>query len=125
MERIKPRVKTLLNMSEEEFEKEIVKFARSIGGFRAVLEDYLLETLEKPSGIKKSRLIAIANHLNFTSQCLVDIKNRNPKISAMGARKAGLYHLEEAADDMLRCLDFVTSENQFEILVAFARVGKA
>ena len=129
MESIKPRIELLLDMPEAEFTKELEKFAadarKNTRGYRNVVEDYIMDTLEQPDGIKKERLIAAARRLNFSSGCIPDIRNRNPKISAMGSRRAGLYNLTEAIEDMLNCLDVISSQNQFEILVAFARIGKA
>jgi len=128
-EAIKSSIEKFLPGTEREFNEGLEEFVRHAPGmtgkYRTVSDEYLLNALELPGAENRERLIAIARRLDFPSECRTQIKNRNPRISALGARRAGLYKLAELENDMVAALDVLSSENQFEILMALARIGGA
>jgi len=103
------------------FEEEVCKKQKNC---RYYIDEYIITSLETANTKQKKRLLAIAEYLDFYPQCLSEIKSKNPVISARGSRRAGLYNFGEAADAMLPALDILSSENQFEILMGLARMGK-
>ena len=129
MKVIKKTVAALLSCPENEFTESLGNFTRIIWkkgrSYMFLVDQYLQSILENPEQENRQRLITIANLLGFASECTNQIKSRNSRISAMGARRAGLYHCEEVAEHMVAALDFLSSENQFEILMGLARLGKA
>jgi len=122
-------IEKFIDAPETEFEKELDKFVDDAfmksDAYRDTVDEYLTDHLEQHDRKNEERLITIARRLCFHSDCIAYIKNRNPKISAMGSHRAGLYNFTEAIEDMLKSLDILSSENQFEVLVAFARIGLA
>jgi len=103
------------------FEKEVCRKHRNC---HYHIDEYIIASLETAGTKLRKRLLAIAVYLNLYPGCLAEIKNKNPVISARGSRRAGLYNFTEAADDMLAALGVLSSENQFEILMGLARMGK-
>ena len=124
---IRSKLDEITNYKEDEFDTGIEEFIREAlkkgRNYRAMVDEYLLNALELPASKNKERFIAIAKRFNFPYECMAQIRNRNPGISAMGSRRAGLYKLTEAIDDMIAGLDILSGENQFEILMGLARIG--
>ncbi|MCL2319812.1 MAG: HEAT repeat domain-containing protein [Treponema sp.] len=111
------------------FDAGIDEFVRGIQeksqGHRAAADEVLLRALELPDAKYREHYLAIARRLDFPAECLAQVKSKNPGVSAMGCRRAGLYNVTEAADDMVAALDILSSENQFEILLGLSRLGAA
>ena len=102
------------------FEEEL---SRKHKDYRYYIDEYIIASLETAKPKQRKRLITISNYFDFYPECLVEIKNQNPVISARGSRRAGFYNFTNAADDMVSALDVLSSENQFEILMGLARMG--
>jgi len=128
-EQVKSRIENFLPKPENEFNEGLEEFVRdsrrNSGNYRAVVDDYLLKALELPNPENRERLIAIARRLDFLSECQTQIRSRSLGISALGSRRAGLYDFTETVEDMVAALDVLSSENQFEILMALTRIGDA
>ena len=126
---VKLAIDKFLYGKDKEFENGLEEFTRNEPvnkkEYRSLADRYLLSLLERPQLEKKTveRLLTIAKHMEFPSECLNQVKSRNPMIIALGSRRAGLYRVEEAVEDMLAALDILSSENQFEILMGLARIG--
>ena len=129
MKFIKEGVEKFINAQEEEFQEGLDKFIRDVQEtdkkYKEKIDAYLLDALELPGTENRDRLVTIARRLDFPSDCLAQIKDRHPAVIALGSRRAGLYNFTEAADDMVAALEFLSSENQFEILMGLARMGRA
>jgi len=106
----------------DEFVKDAVTRSKT---YRDVVDEYLMYILGILDIANRDRYIQIAWRLNFSSDCLEQIRNKKPEISALGCRRAGLYKYREAIEDMINALEIISSENQFEILLALARMGEA
>jgi len=119
----------LIAGTDREFREGLMQFSREAlnkgKNYLAMVDDYLLENLERPGAVNRTRLFAVAAHLDFPSECLAQIRSRNSGLSALGSRRAGLYNIAEAVEGMEAALDFFSSGNQFEILMALARMGGA
>ena len=129
MKLIEERIEKFINAQEEEFQNALDEFIRNAREadkkYRERVDAYLLSVLELPGTENRDRLITIARRLDFPSDCLVQIRDRHPGVIALGSRRAGLYNFTEAVDDMVAALEFLSSENQFEILMGLARMGGA
>ncbi|MCL2320304.1 MAG: HEAT repeat domain-containing protein [Treponema sp.] len=90
---------------------------------RQTLEDMLLDILENGEEEIKERAHIIATFLGFPARCCSMIKSRLISNVANGCRKAGLYQCENAIPGMMKVLDILSSDTQFEVLVALARFG--
>ena len=125
---VKTRLESFLSGSESKFNDGLKAFEMEIlhknKSYLYLVDEYLLAVIETSSPKLRKRVIAIAQCLDFFPSCLAEINDKNPIISARGSRRAGLYNFEAAADDMLAALDVFSSENQFEILMGLARMGK-
>jgi hypothetical protein len=126
---IKSAIDGFISGTEQDYRDGLAVFARkalqSDKNYLAAVDEYLLNLLECPDTENRERLIDIAGHLYFPVECITQIKSRNPQISACGSRRAGLYKVRKAAPDLEAALDIMSSENQFEIIMAFARMGDA
>jgi len=126
---VKTRIEKFVSGTEDEFNEGLEEFVRDAHkmdkNYKAMIDEYLLKGLELPAMENRERFITIARHLDFPSDCLAQIRSKNPGISAVGSRRAGLYDLAESVDDMVTALDLLSSENQFEILMGLARIGGA
>jgi len=124
---IKERIEGFIDRPEGEFHEAMVDFtAKALHrdkSYRALVDEYLLGALELPGNAHQSRLIAIAEEMQFPEECMAQIRSRNLEISALGSRRAGLYNVKEAVVEMLLVLDNLSSENQFAVLLALARIG--
>lgn len=120
-------IQKFINSGDAEFKTRLEEFSREIKGkgktHLALLDEYLLSLLDQPEVSGRDRIIEIARKMDFISVCMAQIKDRHPQISALASRRAGLYRFSEATDEMIGVLDIMTSENQFEILMAIARIG--
>ena len=129
MEAIKERIDSFIAAPENEFNDGLKDFARNTSkksrAYLGLVDDCLLSAIEHATPEHRDRLITIARALNFPSDCIAQIRSRIPRISAQGSRRAGLYNFTEAIGDMVAALDVLSSENQFEILMGLARIGKA
>jgi len=129
MELIKEKIGSFFGASKKVFKTSLEEFAAEAMGkgknYRDNVDSFLLDSLETARSKNRDKLISIAKKLNFTSDCLDQIKSRTPELIAIGSRRAGLYNLTEAADEMVATLEFLSSENQFEILMALARMGNS
>jgi hypothetical protein len=90
-----------------------------------LVDEYMQDAMALPGSEHRERFITLARRLDFHSDCLSQITSRNPRISALGSRRAGLYNFTEVADKMIFALNGLSSENQFEILMGLARIGIA
>ena len=122
-------IDTFITRSDDDFRIALDKFyinavARGKAFINAV-DSYLLSSLETPDLRHKDRFISIANRFNFPANSLAQIKSGNIRVIALGSRRAGLYNYQEAVDEMIIALEILSSENQFEILMGLARIGKA
>jgi len=126
---IKERIESFIVKPDDDFNNDLEEFLletrKKNKDYLLLVDEYLLHALELPGTENRERLITIARRLDFLSDCLAQIKNRNPRISALGSRRAGLYNFTEAVDEMVTGLDNLSSENQFEILMGLARIGRA
>ncbi|MCL1836924.1 MAG: HEAT repeat domain-containing protein [Treponema sp.] len=94
--------------------------------YRALVDSYLLGALEGQAKKENRRLlISIAAQMGFANECIAEIKSRKFRISGIGARRAGLYRFAQASDELISALEILTSQNQYEILLAIARIGDA
>ena len=126
---IKPILHKLL--TEETFDffknntKNISKLGVKLKGKTSfqVLEDMLLDVLEDSGSETKARARAIAYYFGFPDKCLSMIRNRLPVNITIGCRKAGIYQLENAIFDILKALDIISGETQYQALMALARIG--
>ena len=123
------KIESFIDGSDIEFKNGVDKFVRDLAerdkSYRDVVDDYLMYILEIPGINYRERYITIGWRLDFTSDCMEQIKNQNPEIAALGFRRAGLYSFKKAAEHMMAALDVFSSENQFEILLGLARMGEA
>jgi len=87
------------------------------------LESILLDILEDSEGETKVRARTIAYQFGFPDNTLFMIRDRLTGNIAIGCRKAGLYNSEEAIPDILKTLDILSSNTQFQALMALARIG--
>ena len=126
---IKSSINKFIGGTEKEYRTGLLVFIRETLDnnhiYRSMVDKFLLETLENPDLDNRQRFIAVAIHLGFPAECLAQVKSWNPGITALGSRRAGLYNIKEAVKDMESALDSFSSENQFEILMALARMGGA
>ena len=134
---IKLMLDKFITKADEEYNEGLTEFIRYAGdkdeNFLAALDEYLLDVLEQAesSGAEyqdtkyPERLIAIAGQLDFSSECVAQIRSHNTRISALGCRRAGLYKVMDAITIMEAALVFFSGENQYEILLALARIGRA
>ena len=126
---IMQKIDGFIDSPEPDFKNGLDDFAGAAmaekQSYRDVIDEYLLFVLENIEVENRDRYIAIAWRLDFTADCLDQIRDRNPGISADGCRRAGLYNYRDAIDDMINTLGFMSSENQFEILLGLARMGDA
>ena len=126
---IRNKIADIIEKPETEFRKGMEEFCRDAGKkgrfFIYVINEYLMETLETPGAQNRERLIEIARSLDFPNQCLTQIRSRIPRITAMGARRAGIYGFTEYLKDMIIALDTLSIENQMEILMGLSRIGNA
>ncbi|MDR0448454.1 MAG: HEAT repeat domain-containing protein [Treponema sp.] len=125
---INKEINTFINGSEREFSIGLEKFAKETRWrskkYMLLVDDYLQDSLDNPEPEYREKFVAIAHTLNFSQDCIDQIRSRNPKISALGARRAGLYRFPETVNDLIDALDILSSENQFEVLLALSRIGK-
>ena len=124
------KIENILSVSETELKDVLDDFTKDARnrekGYIDTLDDYLLYVLEiLEINENRDRLVAIARMLDFSLDCVNQIKNKDPGISARGARRAGLYMVIDAAGEMMAALNIISSENQFEILTGLARFGRA
>ena len=124
------KIESFLDGNPDEFNRGLEEYIRETGEHnkknRSIIDVYLTAALELPVTEKKRKhLTAIARRLDFLPECLAQIRSGDPEISAIGARRAGLYNFTETLDDMVAALDNLTSENQFEILMSLSRFGAA
>ena len=127
-ESTRQKIEIFVGGPETEFESGLKELKAAVNNnlkYRNLVDEYLLFAIGDPGAENRERLITIARRLDFYSECQIQIINRNPEIAARGARKAGLYHITEAAGDMAPALDILSGENQYEILMALARIGAA
>jgi hypothetical protein len=134
-EAISKKIDNLIVTKESKFNKGLEDFVRNAAGkgrnFFSTVDEYLLDLLELayasrlPGPKSRERIITIAQRMDFPAECMAQIRDRNPRVSAIGSRRAGLYMLSEAVDDMIAALDNLSSENQFEILMGLTRIGMA
>jgi len=128
-DQVRQKLDGLLAGTDSEFDEGLKKFVSEVTAkdrnYIAVLDEYLLNVLKIPDTEHRERLLKIADHLNFPSECLAQVKSRNHRISALGYYRAGIYSITEAAEDMELALDLDSSENQFGILMGLARMGGA
>jgi len=89
------------------------------------LEDVLLNILEDSNGETKVRVRTIAYHFGFPDKCLSMIRDRFTGNIAIGCRKAGLYQFEDAIPDILKALDILSGNTQYQALMALSRIGDA
>ena len=89
------------------------------------LEDVLLDILEDAEGETKERACIIASHFKFPEGCLSMIRDRLSGNVAIGCRKAGLYQYKGAIPDILKALGILSSNTQFQALMAMSRIGDA
>ena len=89
------------------------------------LEDVLLDILEDADGETKARACAVASRFGFPENCLSMIRDRLTGNVAIGCRKAGLYQFRGAIPDILKALDILSSNTQFQALMALSRIGDA
>ena len=128
---IKLALDKFITKADKEYNEGLTEFIRDAGdrdeNFLAALDEYLLELLEKAesSGKYPERILAIVGQLDFSSGCVEQIRSRNIRISALGCRRAGLYKVADAVNIMEAALVFFSGENQYEILLALARIGRA
>ena len=126
---IKQKIESFLTGSKKNFKEGLEKFANDEllkdKNYRSLVDGYLLDSLEQKKIKNRDKLISIAGRLDFATECLGQIRSNNPAVAAMGSRRAGLYRFKEAVDQMMSALDIMYSENQFEILMALARIGDA
>lgn len=126
---IKGRIEEFLNRPEGEFHEAMLNFTEQAlhrgSNYRALMDAYLLNTLELSTTVHRDRLVTIAEEMLFPSECIAQIKSKNLEVSAQGSRRAGLYNVKEAVGDMLAVLDNLYSENQFAVLMALARIGNS
>ena len=87
------------------------------------LEDLLLNILENKTGETKIRALAIAYHFGFPEACLSMIRDRLTANIAIGCRKAGFYQADQAVPDILKVLDIISGDVQFQALMALAHIG--
>ena len=90
---------------------------------RQTLEDMLLEIIEDGDGETKVRARAIAYHFGFPEACISMIRDPLTGNVSIGCRKAGLYQYEDAVPDLLKTLDIVSSDTQYQAMMALARIG--
>jgi HEAT repeat protein len=88
------------------------------------LEDILFEIMENGNEDVKERVRKTAYYFGLPEKCLFMIRERLTGNIAIGCRKAGLYRYEAAIPDIIKVLDIVSSETQFQALMALARIGK-
>ena len=123
------KVERIIPLPPGEFEAALEGYALDAAyikhGRLAALDEYLLGVMEQPPEAYADRYVAIARRMGFYGSALAQIRSRNPLISSLGSRRAGLYRFEEAAEDMVAALDAFSSENQFDILMGLARMGNA
>ena len=126
---IKEQIEGFISKPDNEFWETLQGFCGNALhkdlNYRTLVDAYLLDALELPGITHRDRLIAIAREMRFPSECLAQIRSGNPEISALGSRRAGLYNVKEAAGEMMNALKHLSSENQFAILMALARIGNA
>ncbi|MCL2479644.1 MAG: HEAT repeat domain-containing protein [Treponema sp.] len=126
---IAAKIDPIIDKSDIEFKNGIDKFVKDAMNmeklYRDTVDDYLMYILEILDLNYRERYITIGWRLDFTHDCMEQIRNANPEISAIGCRRAGLYKIRNAADDMIAALDILSSENQFEILLGLSRMGEA
>ena len=87
------------------------------------LEDILLENLEDSDNRTKARVRTVAYQFGFPEKCLSMIRDRLTGNISIGCRKAGLYQFEDAIPDLLKTLDILSSDTQYQALMALARIG--
>jgi len=127
MKVIKENIDKFINEPEAEFKKALEEYVRDAAGkgWKASMDEYLLGALELNNTENKDRLRTIARSMDFSAECLNQIKSRKPGMIALGSRRAGLYNFTEAAQEMVAALEYLSSGNQFEILMGLARMGQA
>jgi len=127
--RARMQIESFLFDDDEDFTRALEVFVRETKKrnkkMAYFVNDYLITSLESPGNRDTQRLIAISNAFDFYPDVLEEIKSRNPVVSARGARRAGFYNFKDATNDMLNALEILSSENQFEILMGLARMGRA
>jgi len=136
-EAIVSRLENFIDGNDEEYIAGLNEFIQDTlsrgSNYLAAVDEYLLEILDtldnryqeyNDKGNRK-RFMEIASRLGFPSECRAQIKNKNSGISALGSRRAGLYKVTEAVQDMEAAINTFPGENQSEILMALARMGEA
>ena len=89
------------------------------------LEDMLLTILEDTNGETRVKANTIAYQFGFPEKSISMIRERLTGNIAIGCRKAGLYQYEGAIPDILKTLDILSSNTQYQSLMALARIGNA
>ena len=92
---------------------------------RHTLEDILLDNLENTDNVSIERMRNMAHDFGFPEKCLSMIRDRLTGNIAIGCRKAGLYQYKDAIPDLLKTLDILSSNTQYQALMALARIGDA
>ena len=90
-----------------------------------VLEEMILDILEDAEGDEKARACALAGEFGFPGMTIAEIKSRRTGNAAIGCRKAGLYGYKGAVPDILNALEIMSSETQYQALMALSRIGDA
>ena len=90
------------------------------------LEDQLLEVINSDQLILRDIARQIAYRLHLPEKAFHKVKtSRNNNIIATNGRKLGIYRYKESSDLLLEKLDILSTDIQYQVLMAFARMGAA
>jgi len=129
MKNIKPILNNLFAAEATDFSRNhglgISALNKKLKGKFALqnLEEALLDILEDADSETKIRACIIASCFGFPEGCLSMIRDRLTGNVAIGCRKAGLYRFGGAVPDILKVLDILSSNTQFQALMALSRIG--
>ncbi|MCL2833667.1 MAG: HEAT repeat domain-containing protein [Treponema sp.] len=128
-EKIKPGFNKFFKLDGADFEKEQSGILENLAEItkeklaQKTLEDLLLDILEEADSKTRTRALMLADYFRFPQKCLSQISDRLRSNAVVGCRKAGLYKNTNAIPLILKTLDILSSDTQYEALMALSRIG--
>lgn len=109
------------------YRQSVSKLKKEMGkaSFCRTLEEILLKTIEQSDEETKVKARMLAYDFDFPKKCTSMIRERLTSNVAMGCYKAGMYQYPGALPDLLKALNILSSEVQFQALIALSRIGSA